>query len=161
MSAKSQQLVTQKVEQCINHASVYFAKHFALPNVSFNQRGKIAGCARLQNNELRFNHVLLNDNLEAFLEEVVPHEVCHLLAYQLFGKVRPHGKEWQNLMLKLFGLKGKTYHRMDVSKVAGQHFNYLCQCGPVKLSVRRHNKVIRGQQQYICRKCSSTLTVEN
>ncbi|WP_339721786.1 SprT family zinc-dependent metalloprotease [uncultured Paraglaciecola sp.] len=159
MSFNSQQLVIQKVEQCIRHASFYFEKHFTLPKINFNQRGKIAGCARLQKNELHFNPVLLADNLDAFLKEVVPHEVCHLLAYQLFGKVRPHGKEWQGLMLKLYNVKGQTYHQMDVSKVAGQQFNYRCHCGIVKLSVRRHNKVIRGQQQYICRKCSTALTL--
>lgn len=159
MSSHSQQLVSQKVEHCIHHASLYLKQNFKLPTISFNQRGKIAGCARLQSNELRFNPVLLADNLDAFLQEVVPHEVCHLLAYTLYGKVRPHGKEWQNLMQNLYGLKGQTYHQMDVAKVAGKHFNYRCQCGPVKLGIRRHNKITRGQQQYICRKCCTTLTL--
>jgi hypothetical protein len=86
LSLNSQQLVIQKVEQCINHACSYFEQNFRLPKISFNQRGKIAGCARLQINELRFNPILLSDNLDAFLEVVVPHEVCHLLVYKLFGK---------------------------------------------------------------------------
>lgn len=160
LSFHSQQLVIQKVEYCIRHASSYFGQNFRLPKISFTQRGKIAGCARLQTNELRFNPVLLGDNVEAFLEEVVPHEVCHLLAYTLFGKVRPHGKEWQSLMLELFKLKGQTYHQMDVTKVKGKSFNYQCKCGPIELSIRRHNKVVRGQQTYICRKCRSPLTAE-
>lgn len=156
----SQQLVIQKVEECINHASSYFAQNFKLPKIHFNQRGKIAGCARLQLNELRFNPILLSDNLDAFLQEVVPHEVCHLLAYKLFGKVRPHGKEWQSLMLKLFNLKGQTYHQMDVTKVKGKSFIYRCECGPIELGIRRHNKVIKGQQTYICRKCRNQLTAQ-
>ena len=160
LSFNSQQLVIQKVEQCLSHASAYFEQHFRLPKISFNQRGKIAGCARLQINELRFNPVLLSDNLDAFLEEVVPHEVCHLLAYTLFGKVRPHGKEWQSLMQKLFNLKGQTYHQMDVTKVKGKSFNYQCECGPIELGIRRHNKVLKGEQTYICRKCRSPLSAE-
>ena len=152
LPSSSQQLVIQKVEQCINHASSYFKQRFRLPKISFNQRGKIAGCARLQSNELRFNPVLLSDNMDDFLEEVVPHEVCHLLAYKLFGKVRPHGKEWQSLMIELFGLKGQTYHQMDVTKVKGKSFNYQCECGPIELGIRRHNKVVKGKQIYICRK---------
>lgn len=160
MSFNSQQLVIQKVEQCISHASAYFEQRFHSPKISFKQRGKIAGCARLQLNELRFNPVLLSDNVDAFLEEVVPHEVCHLLAYTLFGKVRPHGKEWKSLMLKLFNLKGQTYHQMDVTKVKGKCFNYRCECGPIELGIRRHNKVIRGKQSYICRKCRTPLTVD-
>ena len=160
MSFNPQQLVIQKVEQCIVHASACFGRNFVLPKISFNQRGKIAGCARLQINELRFNPVLLCDNVDAFIEEVVPHEVCHLLAYTLFGKVRPHGKEWQGLMLELFELKGQTYHQMDVSKVKGKSFKYQCECGPIELSIRRHNKVVRGVQTYICRKCKSPLRTE-
>lgn len=158
LSLTSQQLVIQKVEQCINHACCYFEQNFRLPKISFNQRGKIAGCARLQLNELRFNPVLLADNVDAFLQEVVPHEVCHLLAYTLFGKVRPHGKEWQSLMRELFDLKGQTYHQMDVTKVKGQSFSYQCACGPIELSIRRHNKVVRGKQTYICRNCRRPLT---
>lgn len=160
LSSNSQQLVIQKVEQCIEHASSYLGMNFKLPQIRFNQRGKIAGCARLQINELRFNPVLLNDNVDAFLKEVVPHEVCHLLAYSLFGKVRPHGKEWQGLMFDLFRLKGQTYHQMDVSKVKGKSFNYLCKCGPIELGIRRHNKIVKGQQTYICRKCRSPLKAE-
>tara|TARA_R110002153_G_scaffold5044_2_gene23497 strand:- start:3644 stop:4177 length:534 start_codon:yes stop_codon:yes gene_type:complete len=159
LSFDPQQLVIQKVEQCISHASSDLKQNFSLPKISFNQRGKIAGCARLQINELRFNPVLLTDNVEAFLEEVVPHEVCHLLAYKLFGKVRPHGKEWQSLMLKLFNLKGQTYHQMDVTKVKGKSFNYQCKCGPIELGIRRHNKVVKGEQTYICRRCRSPLTI--
>jgi len=159
LSFNSQQLVVRKVEQCISHASVYFEQNFKLPKISFSQRGKIAGCARLQLNELRFNPILLADNVDAFLEEVVPHEVCHLLAYSLFGKVRPHGKEWQSLMLKLFKLKGQTYHQMDVTKVKGKYFIYQCECGPIELGIRRHNKVVKGDQIYICRKCRSPLKI--
>jgi SprT protein len=160
LSFNPQQLIIQKVEQCINHASSYFEQNFRLPKISFNQRGKIAGCARLQTNELRFNPVLLSDNIDAFLEEVVPHEVCHLLAYKLFGKVRPHGKEWQNLMLELFGVKGQTYHQMDVTKVKGKSYSYRCGCGPIELGIRRHNKVLKGQQIYICIKCRGPLRAE-
>jgi len=158
LSSSKQYLVILKVEQCINHASSYLDEDFNLPKISFNQRGKIAGCARLQTNELRFNPVLLNDNVTTFLEDVVPHEVCHLLTYKLFGKVRPHGKEWQNLMRELFDVKGKTYHQMDVSKVNGASFGYQCKCGPIQLTIRRHNKVLKGKQIYVCRKCKSPLT---
>lgn len=158
MSSSKQCLVLLKVEQCINRATSYLDEDFSLPKISFNQKGKIAGCARLQTNELRFNPVLLNDNISTFLEDVVPHEVCHLLVYKLFGKVRPHGKEWQNLMRELFDLEGKAYHQMDVSKVKGKSFQYQCECGPIQLGIRRHNKVLNGKQIYVCRKCKSPLT---
>ncbi|MDU0354933.1 SprT-like domain-containing protein [Paraglaciecola aquimarina] len=106
MSEQYQQLIIDRVEACIAHASSQLEHNFILPKVHFTQKGKIAGSARLQTNELRFNPILLQDNLSNFLDEVVPHEVCHLLAFSLFGKVRPHGKEWKTLMMQLFNLPG-------------------------------------------------------
>ncbi|MFQ3235585.1 MAG: SprT protein [Paraglaciecola sp.] len=149
--------VEQQVERCFEQAETALQKRFERPRVYFTQRGKIAGCARLQSNELTFNPVLLSDNLQTFLVEVVPHEICHLLAFRLYGKVKPHGLEWKTLMCNLFNLPGSAYHAMDISKVTGQTFTYFCSCGPVELSIRRHNKVIRHQQGYICRNCQQPL----
>ncbi|WP_233268946.1 SprT family zinc-dependent metalloprotease [Paraglaciecola sp. L1A13] len=149
--------IAARVNACVTHANMQLAINLAQPNISFNQRGKIAGCARLQTNSLKFNPVLLVDNYAAFMSEVVPHEVCHLLAYNLYGRVKPHGKEWRRLMSQLFGLTGQTYHKMDVTKVSGKTFPYVCECGQIELSIRRHNKVLRQQQRYICRQCSEIL----
>ncbi len=153
-----QQQVIAQVQACLLIAANQLNKNFAMPTITFNQRGKIAATARLQTNEIRFNPVLLADNLSEFLAEVVPHEVCHLLAYQLYGRVKPHGKEWQQLMRQVFNTQPHTYHKMNVAKVAGKTFNYRCECGPVALSIRRHNKVKKGKQQYICRKCQTILS---
>lgn len=152
-----EQQVIKTVEKCYLIADNYFKKSFVRPIIRFNQRGKIAGCARLQTNELRFNPVLLKDNQDIFINEVIPHEVSHLLTYSLFGRVKPHGKEWQSIMIDVFKLQPHTRHQMDVSKVTGKTFLYQCQCGPVELSIRRHNKVVKGKQNYICRRCKSTL----
>ncbi|WP_240919989.1 SprT family zinc-dependent metalloprotease [Paraglaciecola sp. 20A4] len=149
--------IIARVNTCVTHANNRLAINLAQPTISFDQRGKIAGCARLQNNTLKFNPVLLVDNYATFMSEVVPHEVCHLLTYTLFGRVRPHGKEWRSLMSQLFRLTGHTYHKMDVTKVSGKTFPYVCECGQIELSIRRHNKVQRQQQRYICRQCSEIL----
>ena len=159
--SKYQDIVLARVNECLSIACNKLAVDFAMPTVSFNQRGKIAGCARLQSNQLRFNPVLLADNLAAFLDEVIPHEICHLLAFRLFGKVRPHGREWKNLMLQLYGLAGNTYHQLDVSKVMGNTFNYTCLCGPLQLSSRRHNKVLRRKVVYSCLRCGEKLVAAN
>lgn len=157
ISSKYQDIVHDRVVSCFSIASKKLAVDFAMPGIAFNQRGKIAGSARLQSNQLRFNPVLLVDNLDTFLEEVIPHEICHLLAFQLYGKVRPHGKEWKNLMSQVYGLSGNTYHKFDVSKVIGNTFEYKCLCGPLQLSTRRHNKVLRRQVTYSCTRCGEKL----
>jgi SprT protein len=154
------QKINQRVEQCYAHAQQVLKRDLIRPKIHFNQRGKIAGSARLQTNELRFNPILLKDNLQLFIDEVVPHEVCHLLTYQLYGRVKPHGRQWKMLMDNLFGLKGSTRHTMDVVKVQGQTFAYYCECGPIELSIRRHNKIVRHQQTYLCRVCKQTLLAQ-
>ncbi|KMV28449.1 SprT family zinc-dependent metalloprotease [Photobacterium swingsii] len=158
MSSLQSQVIA-KVESCISHANQRLQKRFAMPTVSFRQGGKIAGSARLQGWEVRFNPVLLKENPQAFLDEVVPHEVAHLITFKLFGRVRPHGKEWQTIMTQVFGIPARTTHSFDVSSVQGKTFSYQCQCSQHQLTVRRHNKVARGQVSYHCRQCRQPLTL--
>lgn len=157
VSQDIQQKVAARVTECYQIARQKLQREFPLPQVVFNQRGKAAGSARLQLNQIRLNPILLVDNLNHFIEDVLPHEVCHLLTFALYGRVRPHGKEWQTLMRYLFDLAPTPYHQLDTTKVSGKEFDYRCACGPVKLSIRRHNKVQRGQQIYICRTCQQQL----
>jgi SprT protein len=157
LTIELQAQIVQQVKDCLELASQHLQRDFPLPQVKFNQRGKIAGCARLQANELRFNPILLQDNLQIFIDEVVPHEVCHLVAYQIYGRVRPHGVQWQKLMAELFDLQAAPRHTMDVTKVRGKSFDYMCKCGPLTLSIRRHNKVLGNKQSYICRRCKQVL----
>ncbi|MGF1701560.1 SprT family zinc-dependent metalloprotease [Photobacterium makurazakiensis] len=153
-----QHQVIAKVEQCIKQANQRLNKRLTMPTVSFKQRGKIAGSARLQGWEVRFNPVLLTENPHAFLNEVVPHEVAHLVAFKLFGRVRPHGKEWKIIMADVFGVPPRTTHSFDVSSVQGNTYTYRCQCSEHQLTIRRHNKIQRGQATYQCRQCEQPLT---
>lgn len=153
-----QQAIVETVEDCYLLAETQLGRHFPRPEINFKLRGKSAGTAHLQINKLRFNPVLLAENPSIFIQQVVPHEICHLLAYQLYGRVKPHGKEWQALMVNLYGLSPSTTHSLNTDSVAGKTYNYRCQCGVVPLSIRRHNKVQRQQTQYRCRRCHETLS---
>ncbi len=156
MSSLQSQVIA-KVEQCIQHANQRLNKRLRIPTVSFRQRGKIAGSARLQAWEVRFNPILLEENPQAFLDEVVPHEIAHLVTFKLFGKVRPHGREWQIMMTEVFGIPARTTHSFDVSSVQGDTYRYRCNCSEHQLTVRRHNKVQRKQATYHCRRCQQPL----
>ncbi len=150
----------QRVEACYRQAEASLGRRFPRPSTSFKLRGQAAGTAHLQENRLRFNPVLLAQEPEAFLAEVVPHEVAHLLAWQLHGRVKPHGVEWQQLMVKVFDLPPKVRHSFDVSALAPKTWSYRCACQAHELTVRRHNKVVRGEMQYRCRRCGETLEPE-
>ncbi len=158
ISSQKQALELQ-VETCYQQAECFFDREFARPTIQFNQRGKIAGSAHLQKQLLKFNPILYQENQTSFLVDVVPHEVSHLLVYQLYGlKAAPHGHEWQFIMTQVMKRPATRTHQYDVSSVAGKTFLYRCQCQQHKLSIRRHNKAKKGMQ-YLCTQCKAPLSL--
>lgn len=147
------------VQACYARAERYFLRHFPHPEVSFQLRGGNAGVAEPGRHRLRFNRQLLLENGQPFVDEVVPHEVAHLLAYVLFGRrIRPHGREWQSIMRDVLGRVPKTRHGFDVKKAARQSFIYACQCQDREhaLTIIRHRRMGQGQV-YVCRVCRQPL----
>ena len=149
--------VNDKTSWCIAKANLYFHCQLQAPQISYQLRGKAAGKALLQQNQIRLNPILLVENKKAFLLDVIPHEVAHLVAFQLFGRVKPHGREWQNIMREVFQITPSTTHSFDVRSVQGKTFEYSCNCSTYPLTIRRHNKVERKQANYFCRKCTQPL----
>lgn len=156
-----EQEVLAKIEYCYQRAEVQLQRTFPRPTIRFNQRGKTAGSARLQVNELRFNKVLLLENQQHFIFQTVPHEVAHLIVYHLYGRTKPHGREWQYIMTEIFELAAKTTHQYDISSVKGKTFIYACQCREHQLTVYRHNKIGRNKAEYLCRYCKQALVAKD
>ncbi|MDA9557487.1 SprT family zinc-dependent metalloprotease [Vibrio sp.] len=145
----------------IELAQAAYSRSFCIPSVNFNVKGKTAGKAYLYQNEIRLNLILMHENFDAFCYEVIPHEVAHLITFSLYGKVKPHGKEWKTVMEGVFKIRAKTTHSFDIRSVQGTLFPYHCQCTSHQLTIRRHNKVQRGETQYLCRQCNATLQYTN
>ena len=146
------------VAQCYSIAEHVLARRFPRPDVLFNQRGKIAGCALLQKNVIKFHPKIYEQNKAHFLTHVVPHEIAHLLVWQLFGKTPPHGREWQHIMVNVFDLPPTRTHQYNVNNIGIKHITYRCDCGDVKLTIRRHNNVLKGTI-YRCKMCRQNLTI--
>lgn len=160
-------LTESYTRDCLVYGAQVLGVRLPQTEIVFDIRGKAAGqCRQLKQLWksqwcLRFNPKLLLENPTPFVREVVPHEVCHLLAYVNFGyKIRPHGAEWQSLMRDLFNLEPKTTHDFEVERSARQRFPYLCDCeGRVhQIGSIRHQRVKRNEAQYICRTCKAPLT---
>lgn len=148
--------VQRKLKQTLALANNYFNKEFVMPEISYNVRGAKAGVAYLMRNEVRFNPILLKENTDEFIKNVVPHELAHIIVYQHFGKVKPHGKEWQDLMEKVFGVPAETCHQFELNSVR-QNFEYKCACKTHLLTIRRHNAIQQKGRSYICKKCKTEL----
>lgn len=152
--------VQRQLKRDLDTANRYFQKEFIAPTVSYAVRGTKAGVAYLQQNEIRFNPTLLSENGIAFIQQVVPHELAHILVYQHFGRVQPHGKEWKMMMETVLGVPAETYHCFDTRSVA-QSFPYACACQTHQLSLRRHNAIQAAKRSYICKKCKSVLRLQH
>ena len=135
-------------------------KRLVGPSLLFNQRGKIAGSARLLENVIKLNPTLYHYNQSYFLEQVIAHELAHILVYQKYGRsAKPHGAEWQHIMQDVFNLQPDVTHQLDTSVLGYKTFQYKCGCQIIELSQTRHNKVQRNIQQYKCRKCHEVLSL--
>ncbi|MDH2998918.1 SprT family protein [Pasteurellaceae bacterium LFhippo2] len=149
--------VQRQLQRDLDKANQFFNKQFTPPTVSYAVRGVKAGVAYLQRNEIRFNPTLLAENGTEFIQQVVPHELAHILVYQQFGLVQPHGKEWKMMMEQVLGVPAETYHCFDTTSVQGKTFPYSCGCQTHQLSIRRHNAIVRDGRAYICKKCKQPL----
>jgi len=132
--------------------------HLPRPKVWCDLRGKCAGQAHFGRGGLRFNPVLYAENRLAFLVEVVPHEMAHWLVHHLEDGhlARAHGREWQTVMRRLFGLAPSTTHRFDTARASPAPHRYACACREHAFTERRHGLARRGRG-YRCRHCAQTL----
>ncbi len=94
----------RRLREKLAQANLKLGRNYPEPKLSYTQRGTSAGTAWLESYEIRLNPVLLLENSEAFIEEVVPHELAHLLVWKHFGRVAPHGKEWKWMMESVLGV---------------------------------------------------------
>ncbi|WP_191603251.1 SprT family zinc-dependent metalloprotease [Marinomonas algicola] len=148
--------VKNSLSKYLQLAEEYFEKRFDFPTFNFKQRGKAAGTAHLSKNEIRLNYFMYQQDPDAFLNEVVPHELAHLVAYSLYGaKISPHGAEWQRVMINAMACIPRRTHNFDTPKPA-KLFDYYCRCQQHQLTIRRHNKITKGTV-YLCRKCREPL----
>jgi len=77
LSQKSE--VYERVDHFINVANAEYGHSMEGPYVRFDKRGTCGGTADSQLMELNFNAGLMLDNWDEYMNQVIPHEVAHLV----------------------------------------------------------------------------------
>ncbi len=115
--------VEAAVEAAFKKCEKHYKQKFKRPEIRYNIRNTNGGEAWHRRNLIRLNLTFLVENEETFLATTVPHEVAHLVAHYVYDskpmngkKVRPHGKEWKEVMVVL-GLEPKTKHSYDITSL--------------------------------------------
>ncbi|ACZ78460.1 SprT family zinc-dependent metalloprotease [Dickeya parazeae] len=152
-----QQAVMRCLREKLQQANTVLGSDYPEPIINYQQRGSTAGSAWLKEWEIRLNPVLLLENQQSFIDEVVPHELAHLLVYARFGKTAPHGQQWRWMMESVLNVPARRTHQFVTASVQGKTFPYECACRRHELTVRRHNRVIKGESEYRCRSCGERL----
>lgn len=116
-------------------AEAKYGQPFELPEIRWDIKNTDGGRAHYTGWVVRFNLILCVENEQKFLETTVPHEMAHLIAFRVFHaklaaegkKLRPHGKEWKEVMAVL-SVPAKVCH------------NYIC------TSIQRPKRRARGSK---------------
>lgn len=151
-----QQAVMVCLREKLVMACEFFQQQFPEPLVIYQQRGTLAGSAWLSDNQIRLNPVLLLENQQVFIGQVVPHELAHLLVWQRFGRVAPHGKEWKWMMETVLKVPAHRTHQFSLQPLRRRLFMYHCDCQSYQLTLHRHNKIQCGTE-YRCVHCGGRL----
>ncbi len=105
-------LMKQKVDECLQKARTKYGVTLANVDIRFDIRGhRIAGQAghRYGMFFLRFHPVACEQHLQEMLDEVVPHEVAHLVCYEKPLLGRKHNWGWKNVCIGLGGTGSRTH----------------------------------------------------
>lgn len=119
-------------------------------DINFDLKGRVAGkaCGRRSNGIVKysvfFNANIVKHNLEEMLNEVVPHEIAHIVCFvnPLLG--RHHDAGWAYVCKRLGG-NGKRTHGIPVIHGKGNTYEYTTTNGnTIRLGEHYHKQVQTG-----------------
>ena len=164
INCQYQQQVRTATGDFIRRASRIYSHHLPMIPILFDLKGRAAGMYRVHGSSrvIRYNPYLFAKYFDDNITTTVPHEVAHYVVDILYGalRVKPHGAEWQQVMLSL-GAEPSVTGNYDLSGIPvrrQQRHSYQCACTMHNISTARHNKIRRGKARYYCRSCKSQLT---
>ncbi len=163
LSQSQKQQVIEKTAYYIEQANRQLDLQLTDIFIKFDLKGRASGMFVVKQNEIyiRYNEIIFSQYFDDALINTVTHEVAHYVVHSIWGikKVKPHGKEWQQIMA-LFEVKPDVTSDYDISNLPLRRqaqYEYRCDCMSHQLSTTRHNKVQMKKAIYKCRKCMQSL----
>jgi SprT protein len=124
------------------------------PELNFRLRGSTGGTAT--DEWISLNVILFRENPAEYINQVIPHELCHVWKRRLKLPGDAHGKHWQGLMRKM-GVPPVPCHSMDVTNtrvVTKRIHGYRCKCERLlHVTPAQHADIMRSREPYRCRRC--------
>ena len=143
------------------------------PNIEYNIKSvRVLGTYNLKSDTMDLNISLLEEFGELYINEVVVHELAHLIVDALYPsrmnygkKVMPHGKEFKVVCAHL-NIPGKSTcdlfknsKHLQPKKRKTVRYGHKCDCMVHHITKNMHNKMINGAR-YTCKDCNSFLSSE-
>ncbi len=154
-------VVDAKVRETMKFAESTYKRKFKTPTIEYTVKGVVAGYADYLTWTVNLNLFYLLNEHENMIEDTIPHEIAHLIAFRVYGRIKPHGWQWQSVM-RSFGLDPVRCHEYEDKDVRTgirrtRQFTYTCLCSqPVTCGLNVHNKIQKGRNHF-CRKCRSKM----
>ncbi len=160
MISEAQQKIINRLVELLTLVRSKTSTQFPDPALTFELKGTIGGQADIKKWEIRINLPLAEKNLEYYLNQVVAHELAHLLDWTFYKKVG-HGRTWKAIMRSIFGLRPDRCHSLDVSEVKLKKYDtflYKCACAEGhKIKPNKHNKIQNLKIRIGCARCRKIL----
>lgn len=152
LTAGLKQEIEDKIQECLAVFNLSF--HVNIVYIE-NLKTKAADAVWISGKgRIRLNVKLLLKNKADFLNEIIPHEVGHLIQDWFYPKgTEEHGVEWRSIM-KALGVPYSKYHSFDVSAVDSQYHRYVCNCTEHSIHSTKHTKIQEGKIE-LCALCNS------
>lgn len=135
MTPELKQKVERRVREVLELGAAIWPDHTTkfstLPTIRYDIKNTFGGVAisgGVDDWTIRLNLILCYENEELFIEQTVGHEVAHLIQRVVYGttkvqpktqkivKIRSHGPEWQEVMVKI-GLPPARTHSYDLASI--------------------------------------------
>ena len=124
-------------------------------NFNFSLRGRVAGTAE-SNGNINYNLDIANKNYDIFINDTVPHEVAHVICFQVYPYAKPHGREWKSIIRKL-GYNDNRCHSMEyIPARQVKKYSIYCTCQKHDVGAKIYKNISNGSK-YTCTKCKGTL----